>query len=286
MVGANISNILNIAKKEFSELMMNKFVIIVLAIFIMVLFTNLYRNYDTIIASKSDSGINVASFSMMGFLAYLIVALTGYGSLLGVAIGYSSISAEKKKGVLNTLISKPLYRDTVINGKLLGSIAFLFCVLLFASVIYTAGLLILYGNSFSVFLEDYLVRLPVVLLIALLYIMVFYSISLLFSVIIKDDIFSLFFSVLAWILIVDMYYSVAFIDSIAYLIIGSTANEISLSNSISSFFPGANLVNIIWYCSDYFNIIETNGIELLKLLLYVIIATILGYIAFIRSDIS
>lgn len=281
-----MGNILNVAKKEFSDLMMNRFVIVVLCVFILVLLLDLYRNYDVILDSKTNSNIHVEPFSMMGFLSELIVALTGYGSLLGVAIGYSSMSAEKQSGVLNTLVSKPLYRDTVINGKLLGSTAFLLCILTFTTVIYTAGLLFLYGNSLGPIFMNYLVRLPIVILISLLYIIIFYALTMLLSVLIKDNIFALFFSVLAWLLITDVFYGNDFIDSIAYTINGSIVNELGLSNFIADFFPSANIMRIVWYCSDYLNVIQTNGLELLKLSLYVVITIISGYIAFIRRDVA
>jgi ABC-2 type transport system permease protein len=57
------------------------------------------------------------------------VALVGFlGPLLGIAFGFDAISSERAEGTLPRLVSQPIHRDDVINGKFLaglGVIAFI-----------------------------------------------------------------------------------------------------------------------------------------------------------------
>src|SRR5579884_311714 len=45
------------------------------------------------------------------------------GPLLGIAFGFDSINSEQARGTLGRLLSQPIYRDDVINGKFLAGMA-------------------------------------------------------------------------------------------------------------------------------------------------------------------
>ncbi len=45
------------------------------------------------------------------------------GMILSGAIGFDLISKEKEDGSLKTVLSSPIYRDALINGKAAGAIA-------------------------------------------------------------------------------------------------------------------------------------------------------------------
>ena len=51
------------------------------------------------------------------------VALVGFlGPLLGIAFGFDAISSERAEGTLPRLVSQPIHRDDVINGKFLAGL--------------------------------------------------------------------------------------------------------------------------------------------------------------------
>jgi len=53
-----------------------------------------------------------------------MVALVGFiGPLLGIALGFDSINGERSEGTLSRLVSQPIYRDDVINGKFVARLA-------------------------------------------------------------------------------------------------------------------------------------------------------------------
>lgn len=54
-------------------------------------------------------------FSFPSFLSFLI-------PIVGIALGFDAINSERTSGNLSRLLSQPLYRDSVINGKFLAGL--------------------------------------------------------------------------------------------------------------------------------------------------------------------
>ena len=54
-----------------------------------------------------------ALFSMVQFVAF-------FGPLIGLVLGFDAINRERAHGTLIKLVSQPIYRDAVINGKFLA----------------------------------------------------------------------------------------------------------------------------------------------------------------------
>jgi ABC-2 type transport system permease protein len=277
-----MDNILIVAKKEFSNLMSSSFVVIFLAVFTFILFISLYHLHD--MSTDKDMVFN---YSLMGFLSSQLYVLAKYGSMVGIAIGFLVIYIEKQKGAINTLLVKPLYRDDIINGKLLGATVFILCVLLFSSVIYTAGLLLLFGNFLGPLVFDYLIRLPIVLFIALLFVLIFFSFSLLVSLVIKNDAFALFFTILSWILIIYVFPNVAFSSNLSLVLSGGySISQYNLEALIVSISPITTIIKIGAECPDVLNVFSSNWSDLVILFLYLLITCILSYIVFIRRDVA
>lgn len=58
------------------------------------------------------------------------VQLVGFvGPLMGIAFGFSSINAERADGTLPRLLSQPIHRDDVINGKFVAGLAVIALIL-------------------------------------------------------------------------------------------------------------------------------------------------------------
>ena len=71
----------------------------------------------------SDAG---TVFSLATFLAF-------FGPLVGITLGFDSVSGEYARGTLSRVLSQPIYRDALINGKFLAgltTVAVLWCSIL------------------------------------------------------------------------------------------------------------------------------------------------------------
>jgi ABC-2 type transport system permease protein len=73
--------------------------------------------------SPSIPGITGQSFpSFAGLVALL-------GPVLGIAFGFDAISSERSEGTLPRLVSQPIHRDDVVNGKFIAGLAVIAMIL-------------------------------------------------------------------------------------------------------------------------------------------------------------
>lgn len=105
------------------------------------------------------------------------------GMVLSVSMGFDLITREKEDGSLKSLLSHPVYRDAVINGKSMGAIAVL-VVVLAATFLITIAIMLFYGMIPA--LDDFL-RIISFFLMALVYCTVFFAFSMMTSTIAKNS---------------------------------------------------------------------------------------------------
>jgi len=80
--------------------------------------------------------------SIMLVFSAMMSYMVSLGSVLAIATGFDLVSREKETRSLKTLLSHPVYRDEIINGKALGGIAALGFAMVLALAISFAMLLI------------------------------------------------------------------------------------------------------------------------------------------------
>lgn len=112
------------------------------------------------------------------FLAFI----SFFGPLIGVILGFDAINREQASGTLSRVLSQPVYRDAVINGKFLAgltTIAIMFVAM--ALVIAGSGLRLL-GAPPSV---EEIWRIGIFVGLSIIYVAFWMSIAILFSIVIK-----------------------------------------------------------------------------------------------------
>jgi ABC-2 type transport system permease protein len=109
--------------------------------------------------------------------------------VLSVAMGFDLITREKEEGSLKSLLSHPVYRDSVINGKLLGSLAVLIVVMC-SMFLVTIAIMLFYG---AVPVGDDLLRIGTYFVMALIYSGVFFAIATMTSTIAKSSALSILY---------------------------------------------------------------------------------------------
>ncbi len=75
-----------------------------------------------------------SSQTLPSFLAFIIF----FVPIVGIALGFDAINSEKNSGTLSRLLSQPIYRDAVINGKFLAGVVTL-SIMLASIVLLVAG---------------------------------------------------------------------------------------------------------------------------------------------------
>ena len=61
-------------------------------------------------------------FTSRGALFSLVQFVAFFGPLIGLILGFDMINRERNEGTLSRLLSQPIYRDSVINGKFLAGV--------------------------------------------------------------------------------------------------------------------------------------------------------------------
>jgi ABC-2 type transport system permease protein len=293
-----MGNVLNIARKEFADFMGSKFILFVTLVFLATFIFNLSSVYNSY---QYDSG-----WSLIGYTQYSIHSgldesellstlqdalcniLLTFGGVIALLMGYLAISNERRNHALTTVIAKPLFRDTIINGKLIGATTFLVALFVFISAVYTIGIIAIIGNTFSSIAYEYLASIPLIIILSWLCVMIYYSISLLVSLFIKNDTLALFVSVLTWLIITQ---ELSTWDIAMYIAAFFGQSQLSVISTIIRICPN-NLVTLsILNYNDFNNVglvdsVMNNGISVIALILYLFILTVVSYTVFLRRDIS
>jgi ABC-2 type transport system permease protein len=124
-------------------------------------------------------------YVFMNMNQYLVLI----GLVLSVALGFDLITREKEEGSLKSLLSHPVYRDSVINGKLLGSLVVLIVVMC-SMFLVTIAIMLFFGIVPGG--ED-LLRIGAYFLMALLYAGVFFAIATMTSTVAKSSALSILY---------------------------------------------------------------------------------------------
>jgi ABC-2 type transport system permease protein len=129
--------------------------------------------------------------SLTVFIALLV-------PIIGIALGFDVINGERANGTLNRILSQPIYRDSVINGKFLAGIATLAIMV---------GAIILLVGGFGLRMigvppgAEEIVRLFIYFIATVIYGAFWMGLAILFSVIVRSLAISLLCPLAIWILI-------------------------------------------------------------------------------------
>lgn len=119
------------------------------------------------------------------------------GPLVGLAMGFDAINGEQNRGTMSRLLSQPVYRDDVINGKFLARLAVL-AVMTFALGGFVGGLGILMTGVPPT--GEEVVRLLLYLALSIVYMAFWLALSMLFSLIFRQTATSALGGIALWLL--------------------------------------------------------------------------------------
>ncbi len=115
--------------------------------------------------------------------------------LIGIALGFDAINNERNNGTLSRILSQPLFRDSVINGKFLAGIATL-------SIMVATTLLLVGGYGLAMIgvppVPEEIIRLFIYLIYTIIYGAFWMGLAILFSILFRRIAASLLFSIALW----------------------------------------------------------------------------------------
>jgi len=184
-----------VAVKEFKDYLTSRRFLLIFAVLVLMSIAAIISGmgtYNDQLASYNQNLQQVAQ-SIRGFqpeMPSMLLVFENFGTsfitvgwLLAIAIGFDLISKEKESGSLKLLLARPTYRDSIINGKILGATSILIISLLATFLIAMA--LLLFGGIVPAG-ED-LARLAVLFLMIVLFSITFLAIGIAASAIAKNS---------------------------------------------------------------------------------------------------
>jgi len=194
-----MAGIFVVAKKEFLDHVMGKKFLVILAILMIISLLAMHQgveSYNKQLDSYKEQTAEIEEhpegmppgwmpekpsilfvFQMMSMLFGILYAI------LAIAIGFNLISGEKESGSLKSLLSHPVFRDTIINGKALGGMGALGFAMMVMTLL-SIGILMMLGIMPT---GDEFMRILVFMGFTLLFMFSFFAIALMCSTIAKNS---------------------------------------------------------------------------------------------------
>ena len=146
-------------------------------------------------------------FSFLDLLVFLV-------PIVGIALGFDAINSEKNSGTLSRLLSQPIFRDAVINGKFLAGVVTM-AIMLVSIVMLVAGIgLIRIGVPPT---SEETLRLMAFLVVSVVYGAFWLGLAMLFSILFQRVATSALASYAVWIFFI--FFIIMFVALIANVLV-------------------------------------------------------------------
>jgi len=133
--------------------------------------------------------------SQSGGLLSLVTFLGLLGPLIGIMLGFDAISGEYARGTLSRVLSQPIYRDSLINGKFLADLATV--AILWASILLLVIGLGITLVGFPPNAEE-LWRMILFIIVGIVYVGFWLALALLFSLLFQRTVTAALGSLALW----------------------------------------------------------------------------------------
>ena len=194
---------LTILRKELADYLNSARFLILLVLVLLISAVALYATYKGIRGTTTEyfvfltlfttepSGVPFAFlFSFVNFVALF------FTPLIGIVLGFDAINRERSSGTLSRILTQPIYRDSVINGKFLAGIVIL-------TIMMTTAILLVSGYGLRMLgvppTAEEIIRLFFYLVFIIIYGAFWIGLSILFSVLFRSLATSLLSSIALWI---------------------------------------------------------------------------------------
>lgn len=200
-----------IARKEFQAAFRDRLFITITGLFLALSILSVYigsvtkrtemRVYNETVASLTAQGVTTLppqpEIHTLTILSNLTEYVSIVGAILAVVLGYNALIEEKESGGLKLILSRPVYRDRLLTGKLLGNAAVI-GMLLGLVFVFNLVLLVLVGGIWPVPGEVF--RLLSFVGLAFVYMLIFLTLAVWLSIRMKNSATVFLVSLVVWML--------------------------------------------------------------------------------------
>lgn len=160
-----------------------------------------YNSLQMLAQSEDDPALagNLAGLkpSILSAYAQMAMLIASVGVMLGIAMGFDLVTREKEGKSLKSLLSYPIFRDEVINGKALGGVG---AIALAMAVVLVVSLAIATTLGIVPNLDE-LIRILILGVVSFILVFTFFALALLMSTVSKDSGNALLYSLIVMIVL-------------------------------------------------------------------------------------
>ncbi len=190
---------ITIIRKELADYFTSIRCLILFLLVVVASAAALYAAQQGIRGTGTESGfIFMGLFTVGGAIPSLATFIALLVPVIGIALGFDAINNERSTGTLNRILSQPIYRDSVINGKFLAGMITL-AIMIFAAMLLVAG----YGLRMIGVppAAEEIIRLFIYFVAVVIYGAFWMGLAILFSILFRSLAVSLLCPLAIWILI-------------------------------------------------------------------------------------
>ena len=257
-----MQQIWTIAKKEFKTAFKDKVFIIITLLFLVMSIVSVYigsstknaemKAYSDIVELLKSQGSQAfppkPELYPLAILRNIIRYVSIVGAVLAIFLGFDTFSGEKENGTMKLLLSRPLYRDQLITGKLLGG-GLVIGLLLIVTLFFNTILFSLVSGLSPGFAE--ISRLFTFISVAFCYMMSFYIATMFVSIKTSDRTFGFLVMLILWVTVSFVIPQLAESQRTYAYAMNATAQTVTqvpadtvLSKTIEIFSPTVHFQNI------------------------------------------
>ncbi|MDD5081909.1 MAG: ABC transporter permease subunit [Dehalococcoidales bacterium] len=203
MKSSTISGLLTIFHKELSDIFTSwRFIILFLIVFVVgigvVWSAAQYIREEVVDAQFVFLQLYTTSSPLPFFTLFIAIIMP----LVGIILAFDAINSERNNGTMSRLLSQPIYRDSVINGKFMAGVVTM-GIMLTALVLLVGGIgLRMIGVPPT---SEEAVRLMAFLIISVIYGAFWLGLAMLFSIFFRRVATSALASIAIWLLSIFLF---------------------------------------------------------------------------------
>lgn len=207
-----MNGIMVLAKKEVKTSFRDNIFLIITILFVLLSVISVYigsstknaemQAYQDIVAllqSQGSSNLPAApAIFPLSVLSNIVSYVSMIGAVVAIFLGFDTFSGERNNGTLKLIAVRPVYRDQIVSGKLVGAsmvIGGLLCIVL----IFNLLLFVLISGMTPSMNE--IARLLIFFLLAFVYMMIFYLASMYVSLQTNNSAFGFMLMMIIWVTI-------------------------------------------------------------------------------------
>jgi ABC-2 type transport system permease protein len=188
-----MAGMLAICRKELADHLGSKRFLLLAGLIIVLSLLSAYQGSEYVREGSQRAFIEVISGNMNYSLAEIMFY---FGPIIGLSLGFDAINRERTRGSMSVLLSQPIFRDSIINGKFLAGVGALSLVAISTIGITTGASIPLVGFGPG---GEEVIRILIFAGVTVLYLSVWLAIGMLFSTYIPKATNSILASISVWI---------------------------------------------------------------------------------------